>query len=1378
MKKRAFLVAMTLATVALTTNGVRAVDVNTDAGLIDAIKNNAGTINFTSDITIGSSIHELGDTQGSLTIDGGGYSLVGNGSSTMTGLEVTSGHSLNFTNFGNGITIDEQNYTATVDKGITGFTGDLSVITNYSSAGVSITNSTFYGNGQSGGWSAIGGAITNDYGASMDTISGNFVENQVGLMGGAILNSMDATKTKINTISGNFISNYANNGGGAIANLGGYIGDIDGTFMSNNATFGGGAIMLQQTNYYNPITNSIKGRFINNKAFDGGGGGYGGAIFNYEGEIGTIEAEFKQNYSDHYGGAIANYGDIGTIKNSSFSNNEAINYGGAIINFVNIDTIDTVTFTKNTAGSGGGAIINYTDATIEEIINSSFTQNSTNNYGGAIYNAGTINKISADFTNNSNTAGSNGSAFGGAIYNGGTIKELSGSFTGNSAAYGGAIYNNKGTLNIVAKDSDTEFTNNGARGVYNNQGTINLNTAENKNIIFNDVFTGRSSTPGTVNINDTTVFTDLTKGTVQFNDNVSYNYINLYGGTLAIGQNATINQSASNPNDFLANAELYIKGNSILNTINDYVGDVTTVAFEVDSNVDWTYKFDVNLEDVKGDRLISAVNNGNLTVKDLNILKDTDQTSVKIQYADTNVNGSVIDGYQITTSGGTYTITAENDNSGSYLVFNKQMTDCSGLACAVYKESDSYQITLDQNENVDEWISNKNNVSKDMVIAGHDKTITTDNNLDGMIVDSGIKLEINNVTEITGFNNALVNNGELILNNTSIKDNTGSAAITNNSGNVTINATEKDVTIGAGSAHSAITSTDGNIYLQGDKNITISGDVIGNSNSTITINTNTNIEDKLTDFVTLQQNGNVTIGTLDGGDYLLQNGVLTSPNDINTQNFVISGGRLDLQQDLITDSLIINGGQINMLNNSLNEIIAQNTTLNNSMNFIIDADLANKSMDRISSNQVSINGDALINVSGFNYLSDTTEKNLSINFASGAIKDYITTDVNSYMNKLYKYTVAYDKQTGNFNFAVVGGGSDSKSYNPSVMAGPVGAQLGGYLVMLNSFDEAFRNMDMYMLKTQKEREALKLKNKYATANANIVYDPTMKKYENPAGWVRPYATFEKVDLNNGPKVSNVAYGSFFGGESEMYDLGNGWDGMYGFYGGYNGSHQSYQGNSIYQNGGTLGFVSMAYKNNFFTGLTANVGANSGEANTMYGNENFTMFMTGVASKSGYNFELADGKFIIQPNLLMGYSFVNTFDYTNAAGLSIKSDPLHAIHLEPGIKFIGNLKNGWQPYGGVSVVWNIMDKTQFKANDVSLPSVSIDPYVKYGVGVRKSWGEKFTGYFQTYITNGGRNGVGLQAGFRWSLGKEKPTTQKSPTKAIKLKGTKISLNQNK
>ena len=84
------------------------------------------------------------------------------------------------------------------------------------------------------------------------------------------------------------------------------------------------------------------------------------------------------------------------------------------------------------------------------------------------------------------------------------------------------------------------------------------------------------------------------------------------------------------------------------------------------------------------------------------------------------------------------------------------------------------------------------------------------------------------------------------------------------------------------------------------------------------------------------------------------------------------------------------------------------------------------------------------------------------------------------------------------------------------------------------------------------------------------------------------------------------------------------------------------------------------------------------------------------------------------------------------------------------------------------------------NRVSLPNLSIDPYVKYGAGVRKSWGERLVGYFQTYITNGGRNGVGLQAGFKFSLGKTKspkPSMHKSPTigELPELKKTDFRLN---
>lgn len=488
----------------------------------------------------------------------------------------------------------------------------------------------------------------------------------------------------------------------------------------------------------------------------------------------------------------------------------------------------------------------------------------------------------------------------------------------------------------------------------------------------------------------------------------------------------------------------------------------------------------------------------------------------------------------------------------------------------------------------------------------------------------------------------------------------------------------------------------------------------------------------------LMNNGTFGLGY--NSNYTIANAVFNNGTSINLQN---------------TAAVYENGSwTTNPDPAGIESVSFDNLTLNGDIGLYLDVDLKNGQADTISANNVTGDGLIILGSDGINAVTDALVENTSVKIASGAITDYIqlAEDDMEIMGPIQEYLVNYND--GMLNFTAMGG--DHPSYNqvnPGIMSGAVAAQMGGYLTQLNSYDEAFRNMDMYMLMTKKQRDAMKYRNKYAyNGSSGIIYDASISRQENKSGWLRPFATFEQVDLDGGPDVSNVAYGSYFGIDSEFIDLGHGWDGVWSAYAGYNGSHQAYDGIGIYQNGGTLGVVGMAYKGNFFTGLTVNAGASAGRANVDAGYDDFTMLMSGVASKTGYNFELFDGKFIIQPSYMMSYSFVNTFDYTSASGVRVTSDPLHAIHIEPGIKFIGNLKNGWQPYMGISMIWNVMDKTKFMANEVYLPELSIKPFVKYGVGLRKSWGERFTGYLQTYITNGGRNGIGLQAGFNWALGK--------------------------
>ena len=92
-----------------------------------------------------------------------------------------------------------------------------------------------------------------------------------------------------------------------------------------------------------------------------------------------------------------------------------------------------------------------------------------------------------------------------------------------------------------------------------------------------------------------------------------------------------------------------------------------------------------------------------------------------------------------------------------------------------------------------------------------------------------------------------------------------------------------------------------------------------------------------------------------------------------------------------------------------------------------------------------------------------------------------------------------------------------------------------------------------------------------------------------------------------------------------------------------------------------------------------------------------------------------------------------------------------------------------------MAWNFMDDTHFKANDVSLPELSVKPYIQYGVGVQKRWGDRFTGFGQAMIRNGGRNGLALSFGFRFALGKAPEHTSYTASSEIKQKPTEIRLS---
>lgn len=514
-------------------------------------------------------------------------------------------------------------------------------------------------------------------------------------------------------------------------------------------------------------------------------------------------------------------------------------------------------------------------------------------------------------------------------------------------------------------------------------------------------------------------------------------------------------------------------------------------------------------------------------------------------------------------------------------------------------------------------------------------------------------------------------------------------------------------------------------------------------------------------------------------------------NNIENMDISLSGTNLHLgARDNVLDgnNLDLQSGTLSMVNNQVGVASLNNVTLSGNTNFVADVDLANAKMDRITATNYGTHQGNL-NVVGMNLLSDSTKDVTEIYFAQQGLKDNVVNGMpanggynlpssaqTTFYTPIYKYNAIYDNRddggyfmfakgdkiltpNGNGGTTITPTGNPSDAFNPSVLAPSVASQAGANATMNQTFNYAFQNSDNFMTIPYLERVAIKTANRYAlspTGDATDVgtFSPLFNaQNETSSAWVKPYASFENIPLKNGPKVSNITYGTLVGFDTPIKSIKHGWDRTWTGYIGYNGASQRFSGVDATQNGGLVGGTLTLYKGNFFNATTVSTGAIVGDNRTMYGTDNYTMLMAGVGNKTGYNFEFKEGKIIIQPSMLLSYTFVNTFDYTNAAGVRIKNDPLHAIQIAPGVKFIANTKNGWQPYIGVNMIWNLLDKSKVSANDVRLPEMSIKPYVQYGVGIQKRFKDRYMAFGQAMIQNGGRNGISLTAGFRWAIGKE-------------------------
>lgn len=592
------------------------------------------------------------------------------------------------------------------------------------------------------------------------------------------------------------------------------------------------------------------------------------------------------------------------------------------------------------------------------------------------------------------------------------------------------------------------------------------------------------------------------------------------------------------------------------------------------------------------------------------------------------------------------------------------------------------------------------------------------------------------MTRYTTYPEYLQKDGTMTLINPVFQNNTATqsgGAIYNNYGTVNIIADGKDLTFSGNTAagkpndiHMAAYYWNSAPYYLGTTNLNISA---GNK---ITLNGGITSDD-IGNVVNINRAGGTDSyneppeGTVHGGD-------ITINGEVDNVTVNLYEGKLTIGEKGVFDNslLAVHGGSLDIANGKIDRLRV--SALKNIQSLALDVDLESQTGDHIedagfSSAELTRAVPGKVVVEKVNIIKEGDGTNRYVEIMTPTAGDHVELigGLNKAVGPIYNYDLAYKPENGQLEFKLPSDpiNPDYPDVNPGILDNKVGLQ-GLWIVQDNIYQQALRGVGQQ--ETAERR----------TADNN----------DKMQMWFRPFMVDENVYLSKGPRVDNKFFGGLLGLDSPFYNIGGGWKGGYGGYIAYTGSRQKYDGVKIRQNGAVFGLNGYFNYNAWDFGMTANVGFSRGHSEYDFSNDKFNAFITGAAAKAAYTYQI-DSLWSLQPSLTAGYTYASTNDFRNDAGVKLKSDPLNAVQIVPGIKLSAHLENGWKPYAGINYHWNFIDNDKFRANDVVLPDVAVKPFAEYMLGIDKSW-DDIHGYAQISYRDGGREGVDGEVGMRWAF----------------------------
>ena len=264
-------------------------------------------------------------------------------------------------------------------------------------------------------------------------------------------------------------------------------------------------------------------------------------------------------------------------------------------------------------------------------------------------------------------------------------------------------------------------------------------------------------------------------------------------------------------------------------------------------------------------------------------------------------------------------------------------------------------------------------------------------------------------------------------------------------------------------------------------------------------------------------------------------------------------------------------------------------------------------------------------------------------------------------------------------------------------------------------------------------------------------------------YIKGFGAMDKFEMKDYTKFENTNYGGIIGFDWDRQYSDN-FDATYGLFVAYAENElkeEDYEDDKISSKNGFAGLRGNWYIGKLFFGAVLDYGYLAQKVEMKDGgfeyDNDYKIQSIGFSAKAGYNFEVAEKSFTIQPNVVFNsnYLLVEEYDlpfdgpdYT----LKTKAEDVYNFAVAPGLKIAKTLGKCWIVTAeGKYVFVSDNGKIKYESDyeEVGFPDTYYKEYASCGIGIEKIWGYTVL-HIKGHKTFCGRDGYMVNAGIEFKF----------------------------